>query len=307
MPILARIPFARPHALALAFILACSPLVANASDMPDPAGPFSLSDWTHQGAWRRAQIYQRGDVVTHQGGSFIALTRSRRQEPVPGSSTEHWGLLAIPGETGPEGPEGRRGPRGAIGPEGPAGPAGPQGEMGPEGAAGPEGPTGPQGATGPQGETGPQGAPGPEGPIGPEGPQGATGPAGRERLNDSNSAAPTRMASEWRSYQTVTLTAPADGFVHVTATGYFTFAASNSRSEATCALNTTPAETLSAGRRTVASVSATLHETQVPFMVQRVFPVSAGRHSFRLACASVSRADIVERQLVASFHRDRAP
>lgn len=52
---------------------------------------------------------------------------------------------AIPGPTGPAGPNGPQGPAGPTGPQGPTGPSGPAGVTGPQGPAGPTGPQGPAG------------------------------------------------------------------------------------------------------------------------------------------------------------------
>jgi hypothetical protein len=85
----------------------------------------------------------------------------------------NFGLLTIPGDTGPRGNTGATGPKGYTGATGATGPAG-NGNTGPTGPAGATGPAG-----GPQGDTGPIGATGPAGgPQGDTGPQGYTGPAG---------------------------------------------------------------------------------------------------------------------------------
>jgi hypothetical protein len=95
-------------------------------------------------------------------------------------------IIAILGNTGPQGLGGEPGLQGPTGPTGPTGPkgdtgAGIQGPTGPTGSVvailgntGPQGFTGPQGPTGPQGNTG-AGIQGPTGPQGPTGQQGNTG------------------------------------------------------------------------------------------------------------------------------------
>jgi hypothetical protein len=101
-----------------------------------------------RGAYRSDQDYDRMDVVTLDGSSFIA--RHGSPGPCPG---EGWRTLASAGATGPQGISGPRGDRG------PAGEAGPQGKAGAPGIRGPKGDRGPAGETGPQGKAGAPGAP----------------------------------------------------------------------------------------------------------------------------------------------------
>lgn len=131
--------------------------------------------------------YQAGQVVTHEGSTYIATAGA--PTGTPGSSASYIliaarGLQGTPGEQGEAGPAGPQGPQGVAGLTGPIGPVGPQGEtgsIGPQGLQGETGSTGPVGPAGPQGETGPvglQGIQGEIGPIGPQGIHGEIGPAG---------------------------------------------------------------------------------------------------------------------------------
>jgi hypothetical protein len=72
-----------------------------------------------RGAYRSDQDYDRLDMVTLDGSSYIA--RQRSPGPCPG---EGWRILASAGATGPQGisgPKGDRGPRGLTGEAGPKG------------------------------------------------------------------------------------------------------------------------------------------------------------------------------------------
>ena len=131
-----------------------------------------------------AANYQAGQVVTHEGSTYVATTGT--PTGTPGSSASYTLIAArgLPGARGEQGEAGLTGPQGPAGPMGPVGPAGAQGEEGPAGPkgetgdAGIQGPQGDPGIQGPQGETGPQGARGETGPQGPAGPMGPVGPAG---------------------------------------------------------------------------------------------------------------------------------
>ena len=123
---------------------------------------------------------------------------------------------------GPQGPKGETGDTGATGAQGP------KGDSGETGATGPAGPTGAPGATGPAGLTGSTGATGPQGPKGDTGTTGATGPVGSQGLpgvtivNSTFIEGPIYLPS-WRapkSIGNVTITAPVNGKVHVTLSGW---------------------------------------------------------------------------------------
>jgi hypothetical protein len=79
-----------------------------------------------RGAYRSDQDYDRLDVVTLDGSSYIA--RQGSPGPCPG---EGWRVLASAGGTGPQG---ETGPKGERGLPGPAGETGPQGKPGAPGA-----------------------------------------------------------------------------------------------------------------------------------------------------------------------------
>ena len=123
------------------------------------------------------------------------------------------------GATGATGPQGPKGDAGAIGPTGPAGIAGsvgPTGVTGAMGATGPAGPTGATGITGATGATGAKGDTGATGAIGPQGPPGVT------VINSTYVGGPTYLPS-WtapKSVGNVTITAPVNGKVQVTLSGW---------------------------------------------------------------------------------------
>jgi Collagen triple helix repeat (20 copies) len=68
----------------------------------------SARQWRHRRNYNAAQIYAGGDVVAHDGGSWVALYDE--PGPLPGDG---WAQLTTrgqrgkPGERGPVGPEGR--------------------------------------------------------------------------------------------------------------------------------------------------------------------------------------------------------
>jgi hypothetical protein len=123
------------------------------------------SGFVFRGPWTTNTNYDLNDIVTKDGSSFIATTKSTGVDPVAdiAGSGGKWAYLAqkgATGATGPMGPQGAQGMPGATGAIGPAGPAGPQGIPGPMGPAGAIGPMGPAGPVGPQGPEGPEGPPG---------------------------------------------------------------------------------------------------------------------------------------------------
>ena len=126
------------------------------------------SGFVFRGPWTTTTNYDLNDIVTKDGSSFIANTKSTGVDPVAdiAASGGKWSYLA------------QRGATGSIGPIGPVGPVGPRGEAGPMGPAGTMGPLGPMGPQGLRGESGLAGPPGPQGEMGPMGPQGEMGPAG---------------------------------------------------------------------------------------------------------------------------------
>ena len=131
----------------------------------------------------QSATYQAGQVVTHEGATYVAT--SAKPEGTPGTSTSYvliaaHGIQGLQGDVGPAGPVGPEGPAGLEGPQGPVGPQGLAGIPGPAGAVGPQGPQGDPGPVGPAGAQGLQGEVGPAGPEGPQGIQGEVGPAGPE-------------------------------------------------------------------------------------------------------------------------------
>ena len=158
--------------------------------------------------------------------------------------------MLITGQPGPQGETGSQGPKGDTGDTGP---------IGPEGTPGDTGPTGPQGLQGLQGETGPQGPPG----------------VGLIQYNDtyakssfgSLTTTPTNLAD-------VALTAPADGYVHLTLTA---LARTGGDSTAVIlGLGTTKASTdLYSTNAGVTEGTGTLY-TLWPMTVQAVVPVTEG-------------------------------
>ena len=96
-----------------------------------------------RGEWDAVTAYDRLDVVTSDGSSYMAVRDVPAGTPVTDAAS--WQLVASAGDKGDQGDKGDRGETGA------AGATGPQGAKGPEG---PKGETGPQGPEGPKGETG---------------------------------------------------------------------------------------------------------------------------------------------------------
>lgn len=136
-----------------------------------------------RGFWSAETLYGVGDVVYHDGSSYIATAPVRGARP---SNSGRWNKLAAKGDAGPAGPQGEaglRGPAGLPGEKGEKGDRGPEGAAGATGAAGergPQGPAGPAGAAGASGDAGPQGVAGPAGSPGESGPIGLTGATGRQ-------------------------------------------------------------------------------------------------------------------------------
>ena len=124
---------------------------AGAAGTAGPTGPTGPTgpppNWT--GAWDFQRAYKVGDLVAHEGKSYVALADIPIGELLPGHP-EHWQLVADKGATGPTGSAGAPG---TAGPTGPTGPAGTAGGAGTAGATGATGPTGATGATGPMPST----------------------------------------------------------------------------------------------------------------------------------------------------------
>ncbi|MGN6552075.1 MAG: phage tail fiber domain-containing protein [Pararhizobium sp.] len=112
-------------------------------DKGDEGKPWGV----YRGLYSSTNVYDKGDVVTYSGSSYVRLVSTGDNTGLPTNAT-YWGLVSSKGDTGPQGSQG---------PAGPTGPQGQKGDTGPQGPQGPQGPSGPQGLTGPQGATGPQG------------------------------------------------------------------------------------------------------------------------------------------------------
>ena len=240
------------------FFLLAAP-VALSADTVEGAQPLSIAEWTYMGEWERPTRYQRGDIVTFRGNSYVALQRNRRSRPVVGESTEDWGLLAARGargRAGQDGEDGARGPRGAIGP---SGPAGADGAMGPVGATGPAGPAGPRGPRGDPGESGIQ-------------------------VFNFAQAHQLQAISALTNVVEVSLTTQRSGFVFVNAGVNLTLPPrTQSGQSATCRL--TNLETNSGGvQRFVSPSSGSEFNTRHDVSLQHTFPLDEGRHVFRLFC-----------------------
>jgi len=160
-----------------------------------------------RGFWNARTTYSPQDVVrvTRQGGTWVAVKRSRGSLPNLWNSTA-WKSLVRDGSNGGSGPPGASGPIGPAGPQGTYGPPGPQGNLGPVGL------TGPQGL---RGLTGPQGVPGVPGPIGPAGL--ASIASGGNALPVSTPAWTNQAAGAYDNSVTVTVSAPKSMFVIVLA------------------------------------------------------------------------------------------
>ena len=223
------------------------------------------------------------------------------------------GLQGPRGETGATGPAGATGatgsagPTGATGTVGATGPQGPQGETGATGIAGTNGTTwfngtgapssslgvnndfyfdaanndvynkvsgvwikksSIQGATGPTGSAGPTGATGPVGATGPQGPPGAT-------VNSyTNIGYIANLNYAGNNLGGVTITAPANGIVHVTLTGYAQMYNNN-----TCLIGIgsniglTDLDVMDVG---VSTAGSTDQQTMYSMTSQAVVPVTAG-------------------------------
>jgi len=172
---------------------------ANRNVTPSPTSKewrlIGRAGMDYEGVWNRAQTYQAGSVVLHNGQSWHSLLANNLNRP-PGSDARAWVRLGTIGNTirsglGPplatQGAEGDFwidtangrlfGPRSATGwPQTGTSLAGPKGDTGNKGDTGAPGPQGAKGDTGADGPQGAKGDTGPEGPQGERGPQGPAGP-----------------------------------------------------------------------------------------------------------------------------------
>jgi hypothetical protein len=97
----------------------------SATALPPCGGAF----WA--GTWAQPSFpqYALGDIVIHNGASWIATSNTDNNEPGAGAGWTELGSLSG-GPTGPTGPAGPTGARGLAGVQGPTGPRGPQGLTG---------------------------------------------------------------------------------------------------------------------------------------------------------------------------------
>lgn len=86
-----------------------------------------------KGAYNSATQYEKNDVVTYQGSSYVSLQSTQGNAP---TNTTYWQLIASKGDTGAQGEQGIQGPQGIQGE------TGPQGEQGIQGIQGVQGETG---------------------------------------------------------------------------------------------------------------------------------------------------------------------
>ncbi|MBS2008248.1 MAG: hypothetical protein JST01_14465 [Cyanobacteria bacterium SZAS TMP-1] len=146
-----------------------------------------------RGEWDSTLNYQAGEAVSHNGGSYIAITDNINSEP----PSANWASLGQKGDTGPAGPKGDTGATGATGATGPTGPAGANGTNGTNGTNGNtvlSGTGAPSGGTGVNGDYyidtvalkiyGPKTAGAWGSGTNIQGPTGATGPAGPGTITD---------------------------------------------------------------------------------------------------------------------------
>lgn len=171
--------------------------------------------FTPRGVWDGEKVYERLDVVSFVGSSFVSLVDNNTALLTDASK---WIVIASKGDKGDKGEKGEQGP---AGPKGDKGDTGDKGEKGDQGIPGPVGPKGDkgdgldystmtpeeianitgksaydvavengylgtesewlislQGSKGEKGQKGDPGVPGPAGPQGPKGEAGLQGPVG---------------------------------------------------------------------------------------------------------------------------------
>ena len=135
------------------------------------------------------------------------------------------GPAGADGATGPAGTTGAAGATGATGPTGVDGPTGADGASGPSGSAGVTGPSGPSGAMGPSGPSGAIGSTGPTGPQGPTYPSASsTNYPYNEHYTLASGTVYVLESDDGLNYLARTFTAPADGRMTVTISGYVEWA-----------------------------------------------------------------------------------
>src|SRR5207237_1856991 len=125
-----------------------------------PTGATAPRGITLQCIWTDTASYEKNDVVTYNGETWIAVfdhASNNGNAPATntgcgtGSAQSCWSKLAAIGATGATGPTGSTGSTGTTGATGPTG------STGPTGATGAAGPTGATGAAGARSAGGPAG------------------------------------------------------------------------------------------------------------------------------------------------------
>lgn len=89
---------------------------------------------TLKGEYNSATTYERLDVVTYQGSSYVLIVESATNQ-VP-TNTSYWQGIASKGDQGIQGIQGIQGEKGETGDRGPQGEQGIQGPQGPQGIKG---------------------------------------------------------------------------------------------------------------------------------------------------------------------------
>jgi hypothetical protein len=151
---------------------------------PGAAAPPGPMKWF--GKWNSDTIYNPDDVVTFNGGSYVAtnITQGKQGTQImsPDVDPLEWTQIGTTANIVPQSHTFSLGVGFGGGGGGAPGPAGPAG------AAGPAGPAGPQGPIGPMGPAGPDGAAGAAGPVGPQGPAGVCDAATLAQIQSDISA-----------------------------------------------------------------------------------------------------------------------
>jgi hypothetical protein len=93
---------------------------------PGAAGPPG-PNFNMRGDWQAWDVYNRGDVIAHNGNLYVSFADSISGPP-PDQDTR-WKLLTITGPAGSPGAQGEPGPAGPAGNDGSPGPQGPPGEV----------------------------------------------------------------------------------------------------------------------------------------------------------------------------------
>jgi hypothetical protein len=89
--------------------------ISDADVVIDVNGYFggALQTLTWKGPWSGSAVYGVGDLVSHQGSSWVSRTAGN-QGTAPAAGVAAWDLVAQKGADGPQGPQGPQGPPGAF-------------------------------------------------------------------------------------------------------------------------------------------------------------------------------------------------